>query len=648
MKEKFKFVLMFLVFTFIVFGMFYSRYSELTFIYHSYLFALIILSIFVIFTIWIITTNHTINKETFNPVVWIPLIALILLIFTSIVKYDSVVETYRVVSPVFLFLVMVNILRTKKDWKIVVYSLLGAGLLFTFYNYIGFYFGPGFGTSALASNWGYQNTFAAFLVLMIQISLGVYFEESNRKIKMVLSILPMFFIFVLFLTVSRGGYIAFAVSIIAFLIASPRKSISKSLKEFAPIVIGAMALILFGSPKEIILANLGKSSVLMNFIGGEENYSLGMRVYLAKLAFQIFLKKPVFGFGLGTFRYTFTLYNTQDLFFRIDPHSLFFKFLAETGIIGTIAFFTFPAYYLIKALVNSRKGNENFIYTGIFAGTTGMFFHMCIDVDIYPIMFVLLFLGISLITRKESEYKIKPKLILTAVTVALLAVISISLLPKTIAASYAVKGENPGSLTKVTESIELFKKAINSDPQSHTYHFLLGEMTSKSMISYNDNLKIQQTLESYKKAYELNKYDYRAPLRIGIASLFDRSTQSITYLEAAKELYPKNPNILSWLSVAYAYIYKDIDKAKMYLDEAQKNSKVLELDLTFANGVLELAKGNFTAADKYFSTLSFYDEIYKKLDILPKNYAAGRYALQLKIIRDLMSEFKEKPPQPAL
>jgi len=55
--------------------------------------------------------------------------------------------------------------------------------------------------------------------------------------------------------------------------------------------------------------------------------------------------------------------------------------------------------------------------------------------------------------------------------------------------------------------------------------------------------------EAYKKAYELNKLDCRAPFRIGMILLSDRDPHAITYLETAKELYPMDPNVLSWLSV---------------------------------------------------------------------------------------------------
>jgi len=219
MKEKFRYFLWALICGFILYAGIISKFSEFIFISHSYLFALISLLIFLISSLWLIFTQSTINRETFNPIVWITIIVFILLIFTSQVRYDSIVETYRMIAPIFLFLTVINLVRDKKEQKIFTYFLVFFGIIVGILSYIQFYF-PNFGMSALTSIWGYQNTFAAFLVLLIMLSFGIYLEEKNKNIKMLLSTIPMFFIFLLFLTVSRGGYIALLIASRAIIVAS--------------------------------------------------------------------------------------------------------------------------------------------------------------------------------------------------------------------------------------------------------------------------------------------------------------------------------------------------------------------------------------------------------------------------------------------
>ena len=639
MNNRFRYFLWLLVFSFLFFAGYISKFSEIIFISHSYIFALLIFVIFIVFPTWLISTQKLVNKETFNPIIWITLVIFVVLIFTSKVRYDSIFETYRIVAPIFLFLVLINIIRNETDWKNFVYIFLCFGLFVSVLSYINFYT---YYETALYSIWGYQNTFAAFLVLMIMLSFGIYLDTKERTLKMLLSVIPIFLIFLLFLTTSRGGYIAFIFSIVIFLVVSPKRETKNILKSAIPIIIGSILLIIFGSPREILLSFIGKTSTLINYLGGEQDTSLGMRVYLAKLAFEIFLKKPVFGFGLGSFRYTFTKYNTQDAVFRIDPHSLFFKFLAETGIVGTSTICILVLHFLKKSFEKIKRFETNFTYIGLFAGSLGMIFHMCIDVDIYPIMFVVAFISLALLTSFSSEFvelKLSHRQFIAIVAIAVVLIIGFDLYPKAVASTYAILGASIDSSNDTEASIEYFKKATELDKKSSAYEYALGEAISKSMTSYKDTEKINEMMSAYEKAYALNPYDYRAPFRIGITYLYSRDKRALDYLLIAHELYPENPNISVWLSVAYAYVPKDIEKAKYYLNIANK-AKANDLDLSFAEGIIELYMGNKSKAEEYFSKLTFYNEVYKELDSMPNSYAEGRYALQLKIIADLMKDIK--------
>jgi len=635
MKDKFRYVIFGLVFMFLVFALFFSRYSELTFIYHSYLFALILLSIFIVFAMWQILSNEKVNKETFNPVAWLPIIAFLILIFTSQVRYDSIEETYRIIVPLSLFLVMINVIRNESDRKLSVYLLLGAGFIFTLYNYLVFYFSPFSDMSALTSNWGYHNTFAAFLVLIIQISLGVYFDEKRRTIKMFLSILPMFFIFVLFLTVSRGGYIAFFVSIIAFLILNSREEIVKLIKEFTPVLIGAFSLIVFGAPREIILANLGKSTILVNYIGGAQDQSLGMRIYMAQVAAKIFLEKPIFGYGLGGFRYTFAIHNIKDISGRIDPHSLFFKLLSETGIIGTISYFAFSLYYLLKSFSNAKNIKlSNFYYRGLLAGVIGMFFHMCIDVDVYPVMFVILMISLGILVESEFvEMRMSKRIILSLISVILIVLVFTNLVPKTIGGFWAVLSETPQSISTVQTNIDYINKAIIYDPDSPYYYFTLGSLIQASMKSF-DEYKIEQAKLAYKKAFELNNYYSDPALRLGVLYLYESNKLSIYYLEASYRLHPMNYNILPYLSISYAYFENNFEKAKYFLQKAEELNADKD-DILFAKGVIELKRGDIQNARLYFEKLPFYSDIEKVIDNPDKEFQT-RYSLRIQIIKNLL------------
>jgi tetratricopeptide (TPR) repeat protein len=181
------------------------------------------------------------------------------------------------------------------------------------------------------------------------------------------------------------------------------------------------------------------------------------------------------------------------------------------------------------------------------------------------------------------------------------------------------------------------KQAIELDRKNSAYYFYLGDLLSKSSTKdSSDKGNTAQMIASYKEAYALNKYDYRAPFRLGMYYLPQRTVASVNYLLESLSLYPTNPNIESWLAVAYCYVEKDSAKASEHLSKAQEYNWG-SLDLSFAEGVYELSRGNKALADKYFSTLSFYNDIYQKFGS-PNNYSAGTYNVETTIIRDLEKE----------
>ncbi|MGC9125150.1 MAG: O-antigen ligase family protein, partial [Caldisericaceae bacterium] len=567
---KLKKIVVYLVVLFVFLAGAISKYSELIFIAHSYVFALGIIAIFIIFVGCVLFNEGEVHRFTFSPLVLIFVLAFLVLIPFSISKYDSIVETYRIVTPVLLFVVVINTIHDASDRKFYSYALVAFGLFIGVLSYVRFYLAS-FGSAPLDSIWGYTNTFAAFLVLEIFLSLGIYLGIEDKNIKRLFSVVPMFFLFLLFLTVSRGGYIAFALGGIVFLTISVRQ-LRKTWKDMLLVLVGSVVLIAVGSPKEIILANLGKSDTLLKFATGlSGDNSLWWRIHMALLAFKIFLERPITGFGLGTFRYMFTINETIMQPFRIDPHSLFFKLLAETGIVGTIAFFLFSGCVILKGFLKSISEKEDFIYKGLVAGIVGMLFHMCIDVDIYPIMFVVLFFALALLVEPDFvRIRIAHKVVFTLVGVVLVFVSYFNLLPKMTASRYAVQAESPPSLSSIDSYIALMNKAIALDSKSSVYYFYLGELVSKSQVKNESSVATSQMISAYKKSYKLNPYDYRAPFRLGMFYLPQRTSTALDYLLVAERLYPTNPNIQSWLSVAYCYVAKDLTDAYDHLNKAEE------------------------------------------------------------------------------
>ncbi len=603
------------IFSFIIWAGMVSHYSEITWIGESYIFSLFIFIIFIVVISYTVFVKKRISRLALNPLPWLTIVIFALLILTSIVKYDSTFETYRIVSPILLFILIPNIMESEKEWNIAIYLLLFAGLLWSTLSYIYFLENSG----VLSSIWGYQNTFAAFLVLMIFLSLGLYLNAKDKNAKLALSFIPAFFIFLLYLTVSRGGYIVFFLSLILFFYTV--KNRKKLTLETLPVFIEAAILIAVAAPPDITHTVFFKNKILVGYIGGHPNTSLAMRVYFAKLSTKIFLKRPITGFGLGSYRYMFTRFNRVDTFFRIDPHSLFFKLLSETGILGTGAFFTLVGYYFLKAFRNLK--NKNTIYKGVFAGTVGLFIHMCMDVDVYPIMFIVLFVSLSLLSVDFNKtVKITKKqtygIISALGIVAFIAIFS--LYPKSIAAYYAMKGENV-NFTTVKSAISILEKSVEIDPNSAAYRFELGKL-------YCISNHMDKAEEQFMKAYNINKLNYRFPLYAGMVELstgeLNKAKQN---LSAAEKLYPLGRKVANYMAICTALNGNTIE-AMTYIE---KEKNIFKENPFLAEALLIHNKKDIA---KELNRLKFYNSLFHKFNDIRRNYCDN--FIQMKILENFM------------
>jgi O-antigen ligase len=614
---------------FLFFAGIISRYSELVWIYHSYLFALITILIFIFFSVRSFSINY-IHRQTMNMWIYASVLALIALIPFSIYRYDSIVSTYKIVTPILLFFVIINIVENEKDFNSWIYILVGLGITIGILSYIQFY---SLLIYRLPSIWGYSNTFSAFLVLETMLSFSIFQTIQNRNAKLVLYIIPVFFIFLMFLTVSRGGYIAFFIALVtAFLLTKNKKNF---LKQWGLVFIGAAVLILIAAPKEIILENFFRNKALAQFATGTvKNNSLWLRIHMTALSIKIFKIKPLTGFGLGTFRYTFTIFETLPQHFRIDPHSLFFKFLSETGIIGTISYFGLISYFFLIPFKRILKEDVNLSYVMLFSGLLGLFAHMCIDVDTYPIMFIILFIGFALLMpHRFIKFRLKHKAVMGTVSIILLATTMFFLIPKTEAARLAIKGLNSKSYNTY------FNKAIKLDAQCAEYRFYMSETEIKNLLSSSDYKTLNSALNNYQKAQTINKYDYRYPFEAGRIMIFLNQKTAVKQLEKAERLYPTNWRIYVWHSIACSILMNNQICANKLLEKANtlKTSTTKDnLDFMFAKSVYALKFEDKKEAVNSFKKLSFLSQLYHSMGTKDRTFSYGIFLLEQKLFEELL------------
>lgn len=176
-----------------------------------------------------------------------------------------------------------------------------------------------------------HNHYAGLMELLIPIPLMISFSHlATQKARIAAGVGAAVMIGTVFLSGSRGGMIAVLAQlfILAFVVFRRRRSLR--------IVVGSAAFI-------VLLFSM------LTWLGGEQLTSRvtsistetrteltgGMRVSIDRDALRMFARKPLLGWGLGTFPVVYPQFRSfYTNFFVNEAHNDYLQLLTETGIVG--------------------------------------------------------------------------------------------------------------------------------------------------------------------------------------------------------------------------------------------------------------------------------------------------------------------------
>jgi O-antigen ligase len=172
----------------------------------------------------------------------------------------------------------------------------------------------------------------------------------------------------LVLTLSRGAFLAFFV-MLAILLRTVLRAKAARRKAVALIVASVIAGCGL-SYYAVQAADDGSGGSPMDrFSSVDEGTVLRGLIYAA--AWNMFTASPLTGIGYGNFRARFNSHTGSGPEDRWDVHSLYFKYLAETGVPGLIVFlgFIFCAIRLSRQIWGERSRNfEGLIAAAVLSG----------------------------------------------------------------------------------------------------------------------------------------------------------------------------------------------------------------------------------------------------------------------------------------
>jgi O-antigen ligase len=184
----------------------------------------------------------------------------------------------------------------------------------------------------------------------------------------------------IFLSGSRGGMLAIVAQlvILAVLVVKQKRGLRTAIGigVFLAIVVGLLTWIGGGELTRRI-ATVGPS---------HSEISSDIRTYINRDGFRMFLKKPVLGWGLGTFPVVYPQFRTfYTNFFVNEAHNDYLQLLVEMGLLGfgTMLWFLLTLYNrAIKKIGNWTGEISGAVTLACVLGLSGILVHSAVDFNL--------------------------------------------------------------------------------------------------------------------------------------------------------------------------------------------------------------------------------------------------------------------------
>lgn len=516
--------------------------------------------ILIIFIVWVINKYKKWNNYTFNiqdGLFLLLIIGYLIGLTNAVDSLGALKEFYLILIYFFVYLLGKDLLFSHKRLFAVFLLILTSTL-----SMIGLiaYFGYELPFEALylgkriGSLLQYPNTLAAINIIGIVVMLGIILFYKSFVIRVV-SFLVLIINFLTFiLTISRGGFIVFALILVIYLVFLPKEKkipyilyitfslgiilfylqdITSSFDEFRmgmkylslSLITAFVVFIILDyifnkiefTDRKVyfygIIALLG-STVLVLFFGYQllpeqiltrlkdinfSTSSVELRLDFYKTAWEIIKDYPlgIGGEGWASFYYEYI----PDFYIAREVHSHPLQVGVEAGFLGIISFISFGCvaiYRFIKGYL-TEKTSTRYYYLIIGLSFMALFFHSMIDFDLSFASVNFIFYALaSQIPRsnKHREYFKKYKNIILTLFFILAIYLVYGLGTMLIGSYYKDKGEELLEQKQYEESVEMFEKEIEWMPEDSMGYLYIS--------MFDEEIEPDEKEELLDKAHENN------------------------------------------------------------------------------------------------------------------------------------------------
>lgn len=310
------------------------------------------------------------------------------------------IEILKTLVVAMCFFTAFMFIRNENDYKISLVALSLSSIpviIIGGISYIYFLLGKEFfwDTYAISSSrflgtFGDPNLCALYFIVIFFASILNFKVIKNIFLKyFMLGIGVISFICIL-LTMSRGGWLAFAIASVVFI----ALRIKNFIKKESLLIVLSVVLVVFISIDLDYVFQQGKiTNDIVNrtqdsFYQGTEDVD---RIQLMRAAFEMGNDNFLFGVGKGSFPLNSYMYisKNSDQYKRSSiPHNTILGFYAQQGIVGTLIFLILPIY-ILYAMIKYRK-KQSFFLIPLFIG---IFIHS-MTINIENVRFIWYILGL--------------------------------------------------------------------------------------------------------------------------------------------------------------------------------------------------------------------------------------------------------------
>lgn len=255
-------------------------------------------------------------------------------------------------------------------------------------------------TWRIFAGWVNPNALAGMLILLIPISLSLLLTEAGRRARWAAGLAATAMLFALVLTQSKGGYLALAIGLAAFVgltaaWGGAKRAAVAALPLLLAVGFAAALPMLKKAPNTDLTAlqRLGASSET-------QEQSAGFRKLLWRSAIELVRHNPK-GSGVGTFRYVSTkpgLVNSTQL-----AHQSYLQLAVEASPLAVVLILAIGVLWLVECLRGARTMpiERNLLRAGVVAAIVASAAHSFVDSDLYyfgigVLFFSLLGVGLKL------------------------------------------------------------------------------------------------------------------------------------------------------------------------------------------------------------------------------------------------------------